>query len=165
MNGGVATSKPTPETHHKPSTKSLEQITLEKENLVGNMEQLDCLEDNRYKQKELCEYFKNTFENWESEFTKIPRHGQGVANVRKLKELCTNVKIAMGPKGEFSRNFAEISGENVAGFQKCGARIEKFKEFLDDKTPSPVTLENIREITGEIIGNLEALLRILYHES
>jgi hypothetical protein len=165
MNGGVAISKSTAETPHKPSTKSLQQITSEKERIVGNMEQLDCLEDRRYKQKELCEYFKTTFENWESEFTKIPRHGQGVANVRKLKELCTNVKIAMGPKGEFSRNFSEISNENVPGFQKCGARIEKFKELLDDKTPSPVTLENIREITGEIIGNLEAFLRILYHES
>jgi hypothetical protein len=165
MNGDATASKSTPETNHNPNTKSLQQIASEKENTLNKLHQLDSLAENRFKQKELCEYFKTTFENWESEFAKIPRHGQGIPNVRKLKELCTNIKIAMGPKGEFSRNLEEISSENVAGFQKCSARIEKFKSLLDDKAPSSVTLENIREITGEIIGNLEALLGILYHEN
>lgn len=165
MNGDAATSKCTPESNQKPNTKSLQQISSEKENLDNKLHQLDTLEENRYKQKELCEYFKSTFENWESEFAKIPRHGQGVPNVRKLKEFCTNVKVAMGSKGEFARNLQEISNENVAGFQKCIKRIEKFKALLDDKALSPVTLENIREMTGEIIGNLEALLGILYHEN
>lgn len=145
--------------------KSLQQITTEKENILNKLQQLDSLNDDRYKQRELCEYFKITFENWESEFVKIPRHGQGVPNGRKLKELSTNVKIAMGPKGEFSRTFEEISSENIPGFQKCITRVEKFKALLDDKAPSPVTLENIREITGEIIGSLEALLQILYNEN
>ena len=165
MNGDTAASKATPESNQKPTTKSLQQISSEKDNLENKLTELDSLEENRYKQKELCEYFKSTFENWESEFAKIPRHGQGVPNVRKLKEFCTNVKIAMGPKGEFARNLQEISEENVAGFQKCIKRIEKFKALMDDKALSPVTLENIREITGEIIGNLEALLKILYHEN
>ena len=165
MNGEAATSKSSPNTNRKPDTKSLHQVTLEKENLLDNIQQLESLAENRYNQKELCEYFKKTFENWESEFAKIPRHGQGVPNVRKVKELCTNIKIAMGPKGEFSRSFEEFSSENVAGFQKFSTRIGKFKALLDDKAPSPVTLENIREVTGEIIGSLEALLGILYHEN
>ena len=165
MNGATSTSKSTPESKKKPNSKSLKQIDMEKENLLNELRQLDSLTDSRYKQKELCEYFKTTFENWESEFAKIPRHGQGVPNGRKVKEFCTNVKIAMGPKGEFSRSLEEISSENVAGFQKCIARVEKFKALLDEKTPGPVTMENIREITGEIIGNLEALLGIVYHEN
>lgn len=151
------------ESYIKPNTKSLLQIKLEKEHFQKKAEELDSLSDSGFKQKELFEYFKSTFENWESEFAKVPRHGQGVPNVRKVKELCTNVKIAMGSMGEFSRNLEDLSKENVVEFQKSQKKVEKLKALLDDKTPSPVTLENIREITGEIIGGFQAFLAILYH--
>ena len=142
----------------------LQGIIDEKARLLEKIERLDIMADTKFQEKELYEYFVSTFENWEKEIEKIPRHGQGVPNARKVRELFCNIKVAMGTNGEFSRNFDDMLETNVPGFQKCSEKIEKFKAVLDEKTPSPVTVENIRELTGEIIGSFKVILGTLYYE-
>ena len=144
--------------------KSLQGVLSEKERLVKKMEQLDLMAETRIQEKELYEYFMTTFENWEKEIKKIPRHGQGIPNVRNVRELFGNIKVAMGTNGEFSRNLDAMLETIALGFRKINEKIAKFRVLLDEKTPSPVTLENTLELTGEIIGSFQVILGTLYRE-
>ena len=132
--------------------------------LKRRIAELDKLHETLKQQEEDFQYLLDTALVWDGEFRKVGRFSQGIPQMRGTKEICGKIRASMSPNSDFDKTVKILQREKAPCISRLTELFDKLKARFGERSPNAKVSEEIRQIIGEIVGTLSAVLNFFYDQ-
>ncbi|EDO35130.1 predicted protein [Nematostella vectensis] len=134
-----------PELVSKTDKLSIKCINSNTSQVKRRIKDLDKLYVTMQQQQEDVQYLLDLVLKWDEDFKKVVRFSQGVPHMRRVKEICLDIKTSMFPNGDFATTLKILEKEEIPGISRVVGLFEHLKSLLDEKAPNAKFNEEIRQ--------------------